>query len=394
MNPKVNRTLIANEKRKRMDELDYYEILGIPRTAEASEIKKAYRQLALKYHPDRNPGNKQAEDQFKKAAEAYSVLIDPEKKSTYDRFGHNGLRGEGFGGFSGFNSSVFEDFEDILGSFFNFGFGDIFGTRGRTRSSYPQSGRDLALELRLSLQEAAFGLEKEIKVNRAEWCEICQGSKLKPGTKKSTCNQCRGSGQVRYQQGFFAISRTCSNCGGSGEIIAHPCEACRGTGKTKGKKVLNVKIPPGVDNNMKLRIEGEGEPGDKGASRGDLYVIIHVDKHEFFEREGSDLFCQVPVSFTQAALGTTLELPTLEGEELLKVPAGTQPGDVIKLKNKGIKFLHSHRKGDLFVKVRVEIPTDLSREDRDLLKKLADSRGENIESVDRSFADKLKDIFH
>ena len=377
-----------------MIETDYYEVLGVSRTAEAGEIKKAYRQLALKYHPDRNPGNKQAEDQFKEAAEAYSVLIDPERRSIYDRFGQNGLRGEGFSGFSGFNSSVFEDFEDILGSFFNIGFGDIFGAQGRTRSNRPQRGRDLALELNISLKEAAFGLEKEIKLNRTEWCGTCQGSKMKPGTQKSTCSQCQGSGQVRYQQGFFAISRTCSSCSGAGEIINVHCETCRGTGRTKSKKTMNIKVPPGVDSNMKLRIEGEGEPGDRGASRGDLYVLIHVAEHEFFGREGSALHCQIPVSFVQAALGTTIELPTLEGKEMLKIPAGTQPGGVIKLKNKGIKDLHSHRKGDLFIKVKVETPTHLSKEDKELLKKFADSRGESIDSLDRSFADKLKDIFN
>lgn len=377
-----------------MDEVDYYEILGLPRTADAGEIKKAYRQLALKYHPDRNPGNKDAEDKFKKAAEAYSVLIDPEKRSIYDRFGQNGLRGEGFGGFSGFNSSIFGDFEDILGSFFNFGFGDLFGSRGRARSSYPQAGRDLSLEMWLSLKEAAFGLEKEIKVNRAEWCETCQGTKLKPGAEKTTCGQCRGAGQVRYQQGFFAISRTCSSCGGTGEVIKFPCESCRGTGKVNGKKVLSIKIPPGVDNNMKLRIEGEGEPGDRGAPRGDLYLIIHVNRHEFFDRKGSDLFCEVPVSFVQASLGITVEIPTLEGKELVKVPAGTQPGDVIRLKNKGLAELHGRKRGDLFVKVKVETPTALSKVDRDLLIKLAESRGEVFDSVDRSLVDRLKDIFH
>jgi molecular chaperone DnaJ len=377
-----------------MTEMDYYAILGVPRTAEANEIKKAYRQMALKYHPDRNPGDRESEDRFKKAAEAYSVLIDPKKRSIYDRYGLSGLRGEGFGGFTGFNSSIFEDFEDILGNFFNFGFGDIFGSRVRTRSSYPQRGRDLVLELNLSLQEAAFGLEKEIKVNRMEWCETCKGSKTKPGTEKAICGQCRGSGQVRYQQGFFTIARPCSACSGTGKVIEFPCETCKGTGQTKRKKVLNVKIPPGVDSNMKLRIEGEGEPGDKGSSRGDLYVIIQVDKHDFFAREGSDLYCQVPVSFVQAALGTTIELPTLDGKELLKIPAGTQPNDMIKMKNKGIKDLRSHRKGHLFVEVKVEIPTNLSRADRELLKKLADSRGEKIDSVDRSISDKLKDIFH
>jgi molecular chaperone DnaJ len=251
---------------------DYYEILGISRSASPEEIKAAYRRIALTYHPDRNPGNKEAEETFKSAAEAYSVLIEPEKKSIYDQFGHDGLRGQGFSGFSGFNESIFEGFEDILGSFFNFGFGDIFGTRSRTKA-YTKSGRDLALEIELTLEEAASGLEKEIKLNRAEHCPACKGSRMTPGTQKQVCPQCQGRGQARYQQGFFSISRTCSQCSGEGNIISFPCKDCRGAGKVREKKKIRIKIPAGIDDGMRLRMEGEGEVGDLGAPRGDLYVV-------------------------------------------------------------------------------------------------------------------------
>ncbi len=377
-----------------MNKQDYYETLGVSRDAAAEDIKKAYRQMAMKYHPDRNPGDKESEEKFKQAAEAYSILIDSEKRGVYDQYGHEGLRGEGFGGFSNFNSSIFEDFEDILGNFFNFGFGDIFGSRGRTRQSYPQRGRDLALEIEVTLEEAAFGVEKEIKLHRAEHCETCQGSRMEPGTNKSVCSQCGGKGQVRYQQGFFAISRTCSSCKGEGEIIASPCKKCRGTGKSRVNKVMNIKIPQGIDNGMKLRIEKEGEAGDKGASRGDLFVIVYVKKHKFFDRDGNNLYCQIPISFAQAALGTRIELPTLEDNELLKIPAGAQPGDVFKVKGKGIKSIHSFRKGDLFVKLEVKTPVNLSKKDKDILKQFAHSRGVKIDKVDRNLIKKSKTKTH
>ena len=377
-----------------MTKHDYYETLGISRNAAAEDIKKAYRQMAMKYHPDRNQGDKESEEKFKQAAEAYSILIDSDKRVVYDKYGYEGLRGEGMGGFSNFNSSIFEDFEDILGNFFNFGMGDIFGSRGRSRQAYPQRGRDLALEIDVSLEEAAFGVEKEIKLNRAEHCDVCEGSRMKPGTDKSVCSQCGGKGQVRYQQGFFAISRTCSACRGEGEIIASPCTDCRGTGKSNVNKVMNIKIPQGVDSGMKLRIEKEGEAGDKGATRGDLFVIIHVKKHKFFHREENNLICQIPISFTQAALGAKIEIPTLEDNELLKIPSGTQPGDVIKVKGKGIKDIHRFRKGDLFVKLDVKTPVNLSKKDKDILRQFVNSRGEEIDKVDKSLVDKFENKIH
>jgi len=377
-----------------MTKRDYYEILGIPRDASSESIKKSYRQMALKYHPDRNPGDKASEDKFKEAAEAYSVLIDPEKRSVYDRFGYDGLRGEGFSGFSGFNSSVFSDFEDILGSFFNFGFENIFGTSQQRRTNHPSRGRDLVLELDLDLEDAVFGSEKEVKINRTELCPECDGSRMSPGTEKSVCSHCQGRGQVRYQQGFFAISRTCSHCQGSGEIIPFPCKDCRGTGKTKKKKKLTIKIPPGVDDGTKLRLEGEGEAGDQGARRGDLYVISHVKRHKFFEREGNNLLCEISIPFTKAALGSTIEIPTFEESELLQIPEGTQPGQTFRLKGKGIKDLYSHRKGDIYVKVLVKTPRNLNKEQKKILRQFAESKGEKLDGVDKNIIDKVKGIIH
>lgn len=376
-----------------MTKRDYYEILGVPRDASLEAIKKSYRQLALKYHPDRNPGNKESEEKFKEAAEAYSVLMDSEKRSIYDRYGHDGLRGEGFSGFSGFNSSIFADFEDILGSFFNFGFDNIFGTSRQRGSSSPSRGRDLALELDLSLRDAVFGAEKEIKINRTELCPECGGSRMQEGTEKAVCQHCKGRGQVRYQQGFFAISRTCSHCHGSGEIIPFPCKDCRGSGKTRKKKALTVKIPPGVDNGTKLRLEGEGETGDLGAARGDLYVIVHVKKHEFFEREGNDLICEISIPFTKAALGTAIDIPTFDGTENLRIPEGTQTGQTFRIKGKGIKDLYRNGKGDLYVKVLVKTPRNLNKDQKRYLKQFAESMGEDTESVDKSFVEKIKDLF-
>jgi len=377
-----------------MTKRDYYEILGVSGDASPGTIKKSYRQMALKYHPDRNPGDRESEDRFKEAAEAYSVLIDAEKRSVYDRFGHNGLKGEGFGGFSGFNSSVFADFEDILGSFFNFGFENIFGTSRQRGANKPSRGRDLALELDLKLEDAVFGTEKEIKITRTDLCPECDGSRMKPGTEKSVCSHCQGRGQVRYQQGFFAISRTCSECHGSGEIIPFPCKDCRGTGKIKKKKTLTVKIPPGVDNGTKLRLEGEGEAGDQGAERGDLYVITHVKRHKFFEREGNDFYCEISIPFTKAALGSTIEIPTFEGAEPLRIPEETQAGQTFRLKGKGIKDLYSHRKGDIFIKVLVKTPKNLNKEQKKNLRRFAESMGEKLEDVDKSISDKFKDIIH
>jgi molecular chaperone DnaJ len=376
-----------------MTKKDYYEILGVGRNASRDELKRAYRQQALKYHPDRNPGNAEAEEKFKEAAEAYSVLGDPEKRSTYDRFGIDGLRGEGFAGFPGFNASVFEEFEDILGSFF--GFGDFFGPRERGRRAYPQRGRDLALEMEITLEEAAAGTEKEISLSRAERCPVCTGSGMEPGTRKTVCPTCQGRGQLRYQQGFFTVSRTCSHCHGAGELISTPCKECRGSGQVKQKKSLTVRIPAGVDDGSRLRLEGEGEPGEGGNLKGDLFVLIRVAKHHFFEREESELYCQATISFSQAALGSSIEVPNLDKEtEVLKIPAGTQSGEVFRLKGKGIKDLRSRRKGDLHVKVLVRTPENLAKDEKALLRRLAELRGEDLDKTDRSLIAKSRKIFH
>jgi molecular chaperone DnaJ len=373
-----------------MAEKDYYRVLGVSRDAPAEEIKKAYRQMALKHHPDRNPGSKEAEERFKEAAEAYSVLADHEKRSLYDRFGAEGLRGQGF---SGFDSAVFEDFEDILGNFFGFNLGDLFGGRSRGRGGARRSrGHDLALEVEISLEEAAVGLEKEIKLSRAETCSVCHGSKRKAGTRPATCPSCGGRGQLRYQQGFFTMARTCPRCQGTGEINPSPCETCQGKGHTREKRTLKVRIPGGVDDGSRLRLVGEGEAGDEGMPAGDLYVVTRVRKHPFFERDGNDLVCEVAVSFTQAALGARIEIPTLDGPEILKVPPGTQPGEIMRLKGKGVQDVSGRRKGDLFVKVLVRTPENLSKEQKALLAQLAQIRGEDVESVDKSVIHRLKNI--
>ena len=370
---------------------DYYEVLGVSRGAAPGEIKNAYRQAALKHHPDRNPGNKKAEESFKEAAEAYSVLIDPDKKAIYDQFGADGLKRQGY---SGFDASVFEDFEDILGNFFGFSFGDFFGTGERTRRRQPERGRDLALEMEISLEEAAVGVEKEIKLTRHERCPSCDGSKLRPGTRKSICPACQGRGQIRYQQGFFTLSRTCSHCRGAGEIIASPCGECQGTGMVKEKASLKIKIPAGMDNGTRLRVPGEGEAGEKDMPRGDLYVITRIRKHAFFERERNDLSCEIPLSFAQAALGARIEVPTFEGNEVLKVPPGVQSGEVFRIKGKGIRDVDGRRKGDLYMKVIVTTPADLTKEQRSLLLKLAELRGETINDVDNSVVLKVRNLFH
>jgi molecular chaperone DnaJ len=375
-----------------MPKRDYYEVLGVARGASSEDIKKAYRQMALRHHPDRNPGDKEAEERFKEAAEAYSVLIDVQKRSVYDRFGHDGLRGQGFQGFSGFDSSVFEDFEDILGNFFGFSFGDFFGASETRRGRQRQRGRDLALEVEIALEDAASGVEKEIKLNRAELCPVCRGSKRKPGTQPSACPACGGKGQIRYQQGFFTVARTCPRCQGQGEIISSPCENCQGKGQVREKRTLKVRIPAGVDEGTRLRLVGEGEAGDEGMPSGDLYVITRVLRHAFFERDEKDLSCQIEISVSQAALGARIEIPTLEESEILKIPAGVQSGEILRLKGKGVQDIAGRKKGDLFIKIQVRTPQNLSKEQKSLLTRLAELGGEDVESVDKSVIHRIKNI--
>ncbi len=373
---------------------DYYEVLGLSRSATAEEVKKAYRQAALRFHPDRNPGDKAAEDKFKEAAEAYSVLIDGEKRAVYDRYGHDGLRHEGFGGFSGFDPSTFEDFEDILGNFFGFSFGDLFGGGTRSGRRRKQRGRDLALELDLKLEEAAAGVEQEITVSRAEACPDCRGSGLRPGTRKEVCPACQGRGQLRYQQGFFTVARTCSKCEGAGELVTSPCLSCRGDGRARRKRTLTVKIPAGVDDGARLRLAGEGEAGEAGLPSGDLYIVVRLRRHEVFERRGDDLHRRLDISFPRAALGGRVEVATLDGREILKIPPGTQADDVFKLKGHGIRGLSSGRRGDLYVHIRVLTPSDLTKEQKALLRQLAESAGEDPDGVDRSPGEKGRSRVH
>ncbi|RLC53587.1 MAG: molecular chaperone DnaJ [Candidatus Cloacimonadota bacterium] len=345
------------------DKRDYYEILGVNRNVSEEEIKKSYRRLALKYHPDRNPGDRDAEERFKEAAEAYEVLRDPEKRNIYDRYGHAGLQGTGFQGFRGFDD-IFSSFGDIFEDFFGFG----SGSRSRRRA---RKGADLQYDLKISFLDAAFGKEKEIEVPKVQTCQSCGGTGVERGFQREACRACGGTGQIVRSQGFMRVATTCSNCGGSGEFITHPCEECRGIGRVQVKKEINVKIPPGVNSGMSLRLSGEGERSSNGGPPGDLYVQIHVEEHEFFERHEDDIICRVPVSFVDAALGTTLEIPTLEGSEKMHIPGGTQPGDMLRLRGKGIPRLRGQGRGDHVVMVDVRIPKNLSKEQEELLREFA-----------------------
>jgi molecular chaperone DnaJ len=366
---------------------DYYEILGVARNASEQEIKSAYRKLALQYHPDRNPGNKEAEDKFKEAAEAYSVLSDAQKRSSYDRFGHAGVGGAG--GFGGFDPNAFADFSDILGDIF----GDFFGG-GRQRGGRPLRGADLRYDLDLTFEEAAFGTAKKIKIPRHGTCAECNGSGAQKGSGPSTCTTCNGYGQVRLQQGFFSITRTCSSCQGTGQIIKNRCPTCRGDGRIVSEKTLELKIPPGVDSGSRLRVTGEGDAGPKGGSNGDLYVVLIVQEHEFFERREHDLYCHIPVTFPQASLGAQITVPTLErGEEKLTIPAGTQTGSTFRIRGRGISKRGGSARGDLYVTVDIVVPTKLSREQKDLLAKLAATIEMENKPIQKKILERVKEIF-
>jgi molecular chaperone DnaJ len=365
-----------------MSKRDYYEVLEVSRTADEVEIKRAYRRQAVKFHPDKNQGNKEAEEKFKEAAEAYSVLSDTQKRSRYDRFGHSGV-GSGAGGFD----PGFTNIEEI---FDLFGFGDIFGG-GSSRRSNVQRGADLRYDYEITLEEAATGKDAKIEIPRLETCDECDGKGTAEGTSPETCITCSGSGQTRYQQGFFSVMRTCPNCAGKGQIIKDPCKKCLGAGRVENKKTLEIKIPAGVEMGSRLRIGGEGESGVGGGATGDLYVFIHVAEHENFERQGTNLYTSVPISFAQAALGAEINVKTLDGEEELKIPTGTQTGTVFRLKNQGMPNLSGKGKGDLFVAVTLVTPKTLSREQRKLLEQLAEI--EDIDFQDEGFMDKVRNIF-
>lgn len=366
---------------------DYYEVLGVSRTANDQEIKSAYRKLALQFHPDRNPDNPNAEEKFKECSEAYAVLADGEKRARYDRFGHEGVGTAAGAGFGGFNTTV--DFQDIFGDIF----GDMFGGQGGRRRSRAQRGADLREDLTLEFEEAVFGVSKSVQVRRHEECEKCNGSGVAAGKHPINCTTCGGHGQMRYQQGFFSITRACSTCGGSGKLIVDPCNQCRGQGRITRERTVTVKVPAGVDEGARILYSNEGEAGVYGGPPGDLYVVLHVREHSFFEREGKDLYCTLPLSFSQAALGAEIQVPTLEGEQTMKVPEGTQTGSRFKLKNKGVPVLNGHGRGDLFVEVKVQTPSKLNKRQRELLQELHGTLAHENKPVSRSLLNKVKEIF-
>lgn len=376
-------------------EVDYYEVLSVTREATPEQIKSAYRKAALKWHPDRNPENKkEAEEKFRKCSDAYSVLSDPQKRAIYDRYGHAGLNSRGFETSGGFNSTIFEEFQDILGDFFGFegAFGGGGGRRGRAQRG--QRGADLRYDLTLTFEEAAAGVTSTIKLDRFENCELCHGTGAKPGSGMVACRTCGGRGQMAYQQGFFSITRTCPACQGSGQVVREACEKCRGQGKLQREKTLEVGVPAGVDSGTRLRMTGQGEPGTNGGPPGDLYIFLEVKEHPLFERRGADLYCTVPVSFPQAALGATVKIPTLHGEEDLEIPEGTQSGQLFRKRAKGLPNPHGGR-GDLYVNVRVVVPSKLTREQKRALEQLGQTLKVDNKPAERSssFFDKVKDIF-
>ena len=374
-----------------MSKRDYYEVLGVNRDAGDDEIKKAYRKLAMKFHPDRNPDNKDAEEKFKEAKEAYEMLSDPQKKAAYDRYGHAGVdpsMGAGPGA-QGFEGGFADAFGDI--------FGDLFGGGGgRGGRSNVYRGADLRYNLEITLEEAARGAEKTIRIPTVEECGTCHGSGAKPGTQPKPCPTCNGHGQVRVQQGFFSIQQTCPKCHGSGKIIPDPCRDCSGAGRVKKQKTLEVKIPAGIDEGMRLRHAGHGEPGVNGGPSGDLYVEIHIRKHAVFERDHDDLHCEMPISITTAALGGEIEIPTLEGMARLKIPAETQSGKVFRLRGKGIKNVRSHVHGDLMCHVVVETPVSLTERQKELLREFEESASGNADRHNpkaKGWMDKVRDFF-
>jgi molecular chaperone DnaJ len=344
-----------------MTKKDYYEILGVKPTASEEEIKKNYRKIAMKYHPDRNPGDKKAEEQFKEAAEAYEVLSDKQKRDIYDHYGHEGLSSTGFRGFSGFDD-IFSHFSDI--------FEDVFGfSSGRGRShSFVRTGADLRYDLKISFLDAAFGLTTTIELKKLATCHECQGTGAAPGTSPETCRTCQGRGQVIQSSGFFTISSTCPQCGGHGKLISKPCNTCKGRGQENIKKNVQLKIPAGVETGSRLRLRGEGESGDHGGTSGDLYVFLHVEEHEYFTRSNDDIICRVPISFVQAALGTIIEVPTLQDNEKIKIPKGTQTGKTFRLKGKGIPHVRGLGRGDQIIDIFVQTPTDLSKKQEEILR--------------------------
>ncbi len=371
--------------------IDFYEVLSVSRDASDQELKTAYRKLAMQYHPDRNPDDPSAEEKFKECSEAYQVLSDPEKRAAYDRYGHAAFNGSGGAGnpFSGGFGGA-QDLGDIFGDLF----GEMFNMGGGGRkASRVQRGRDLRYDLTLEFEEAVFGKEKEITIRRMETCIDCKGSGASKGKAPVTCTQCGGRGQQRFQQGFFSVARTCSVCGGTGTLIVDPCQTCRGETRVQTEHSILVKVPAGVEQDTRIRYQGEGEAGKFAGPAGDLYVVLNVKAHKFFERDGDDLHCVMPISFPQAALGTELEIQTLEGPATIKVPEGTQSGKEFKLRGKGVPHLNSHGKGDLIVEIRVQTPGKLNKQQKDLLRQLSETMVVENTPTSRGLFDKVKEMF-
>jgi molecular chaperone DnaJ len=369
---------------------DFYEVLSVSRDASDQELKTAYRKLAMQYHPDRNPDNPEAEEQFKACSEAYQVLSDPDKRAAYDRYGHAAFQGGGGGNpFQGGSPFGGQDVGDVFSDLF----GEMFNRGGQRKASRVQRGRDLRFDMTLEFEEAVFGKEKEITIKRMETCLDCRGTGAAKGKAPVTCPQCKGAGQMRFQQGFFSVARTCPKCSGTGSIISDPCQSCRGETRVQKEHTILVKVPAGVEQDTRIRYQGEGEAGMFGGPSGDLYVVLNVKPHKFFERDGDDLHCMVPISFPQAALGTELEIQTLEGPATIKVPEGTQSGKEIKLRGQGVPHLNEHGKGDLIVEIRVSTPTKLSKSQRELLKQLEETMTVENTPASRSVFSKVKDIF-
>lgn len=371
----------------RVAKADYYDVLGVPREATDQELKSAYRKQALKYHPDRNPGDHTAEDKFKQASEAYQVLSDPDKRAVFDRYGHAGLGAQGFQG-NPFAGGV--DIGDIFGDLF----GEMFSMGGASqRTSRQNRGDDLRFDLAIDFEDAVFGIQKEVRIRRLETCAACQGRGSASGRGPTLCSQCQGRGQLRYQQGFFSVARTCGACNGAGSVISDPCPACRGEGRAATEIKLNVKVPPGVEDGTRIRYSGEGDAGRAGGPKGDLYVVLSIRSHDFFERHGHDLYCVIPISFPQAALGAEFEMPGIDGPVTVKIPEGTQSGRELRMRGRGVPFLNERGKGDLVVKVLVQIPRKLSRAQRELVTKLSETLAVDNQPASPGLLEKMKDLF-
>ena len=373
-----------------MPKRDYYEVLGVSRRADEEEIKKSYRKLALKFHPDRNPNNKAAEESFKEIGEAYEILSDPQSRAAYDQYGHAAFDGRG----RGRAGSGFHDPGDIFREVFGAGsiFSDLFGG-GERDPGGPQRGDDLRYDLELTFMEAALGCEKEVTVTKLDACEICKGSGAASGSRAKACSMCGGRGQVITSRGIFSIAQTCPKCHGRGQTIDHPCPACSGLGRREKTSQIKIKVPAGVDGGARLRSTANGEAGMRGGPAGDLYVVIHVQRHELFDREGDDIICDLPISFTHAALGGEAEAPSLNGGVQIDVPSGTQSGAVFRVKGKGVKNLQGYGHGDLHARVQVEVPTRLNADQKAKLQEFAESCDESVNPISRSFFEKAKNLF-